>query len=238
MPLSSWADALNYLMQSKSTVDNGWWWFNPMVGAPFGLHQLAFPANSNVDQLIVWAVSRIVPDALTAINFSWVLMIVLSGWAATWCARRPGLSYPSSIVVGTSFALSPYALYKNIAHFGMVVYLVPFVCTVALQLRLGKLPEHGYWRGSGAVLLAGSALLGFNYIYYPFFGCFFIVAAVLIGFSYELAARCGPRGRDVLRRRHGMFVPEPGAQPVFVEPARKTNRHRGQGSRAMRSSSA
>ena len=41
-------------MQSKSTIDNGWWWFNPMLGAPFGLDELAFPANSNVDQAIVW----------------------------------------------------------------------------------------------------------------------------------------------------------------------------------------
>ena len=51
-------------MQSKSTVDNGWWWFNPMLGAPFGLDELAFPANSNVDQAIVWAVSRFVRNAV------------------------------------------------------------------------------------------------------------------------------------------------------------------------------
>jgi hypothetical protein len=61
VPRCFWGDGLYYLMQSKSTVDNGWWWFNPMVGAPLGLDQLAFPANSNVDQLIVWAVSRMTP---------------------------------------------------------------------------------------------------------------------------------------------------------------------------------
>jgi phosphoglycerol transferase len=182
VPFTFATDGLFYLMQSKSTVDNGWWWFNPMVGAPFGLDQLAFPANSNVDQLVVWMVSRLVPDALAAINLSWVLIVVMSGWAATWCLRRLDISYPSAIVAGTLFALSPYALYRNIAHFGMVVYLVPFAGTAALQLASGKLPSQGYLRGSGAVLLAGCALLGFDYVYYPFFGCFFILAGLLLGF--------------------------------------------------------
>src|SRR5262245_16456312 len=168
-------------MQSKSTVDNGWWWFNPMVGAPFGLDELAFPANSNVDQLVVWLVSRVVPDALTAINLAWIAIVVLSGWACTWCLRQLGVSTSAAVVGGTLFALSPYALYRNLLHFGMVVYLVPFVCTVALQLAAGKLPERGALRGPGAILLAGCALLAFNYVYYPFFGCFFIAAAMLPG---------------------------------------------------------
>jgi phosphoglycerol transferase len=185
VPLSFWFDGLFYFMQSKSTVDNGWWWFNPMLGSPFGLDQLAFPANSNVDQLIVWAVSRVVPDALTAINLSWVLLIALSGWTASWCMRQLGVSYTSSIVAGTLFALSPYALIKNLAHFGMVTYLVPFVCALALQLATGRLSERGYWRIPGIALLAGSAMLGFNYVYYAFFGCFFIVAAVVLGVLIE-----------------------------------------------------
>src|SRR4051794_23880046 len=63
VPLGFSVDSLQALMQSKSTVDNGWWWFNPMVGAPFGLDELIFPANSNVDQAIVWLVSRFGSDA-------------------------------------------------------------------------------------------------------------------------------------------------------------------------------
>ena len=36
-PLAFSSDTLWYLMQSKGTVDNGWWWWNPRLGAPFGL---------------------------------------------------------------------------------------------------------------------------------------------------------------------------------------------------------
>ena len=191
MPFSFSSDSLLALMQSKSTVDNGWWWFNSMLGAPFGLDELAFPANSNVDQAIVWVVSRFVHDAATTVNLAWVLMVVLSGLSASWCMRRLGTSTSSSVVAGTLFALSPYALYRNIDHLWMVIYLVPFVSTAALLLISGQLPERGSWKGPGAVVLAGCALLGFNYVYYPFFGCFLLVVATIVGF---LAHR---RGRIV-----------------------------------------
>src|SRR5689334_22655692 len=79
VPFTFATDGLFYLMQSKSTADNGWWWFNPMIGAPFGLDQLAFPANSNVNQLVVWLASRLMPNAPTAINLSWIAIVVMSG---------------------------------------------------------------------------------------------------------------------------------------------------------------
>ena len=182
VPLGFSSDSLLALMQSKSTVDNGWWWFNPMVGAPLGLDELAFPANSNVDQAIVWMVSRFVRDAATAINLAWMLMVVLSGLSASWSMRRLGASTVSSVVAGTLFALSPYALYRNIDHFWMVIYLVPFVCTAALLLASGQLSERGLWRNSYLLLLIGCALLGFNYVYYAFFGCFLIGIASIAGF--------------------------------------------------------
>ena len=87
VPLSFSSDGLWYLIQSKSTVDNGWWWWNPRLGAPYGLDEVAYPSNSTVDQALVWAVSRFVPDAFAAVNLTWGLIVVLSGLAATWSLR-------------------------------------------------------------------------------------------------------------------------------------------------------
>ena len=198
VPFGFTIDSLFYLMQAKSTVDNGWWWFNPMVGAPLGLDELAFPANGNVDQGLVWLVSWLVADPLAAVNLTWLLMLAISGVAATWCLRTLGRSTPVAIVVGTLFALTPYALYKNIAHFGMAIYLVPFVCTIGLQLASGRLPERGYLKGPGLGLLVGSGLIGFNYIYYPFFACFFIALATAIGFFSFRTRRILAAGTFVL----------------------------------------
>ncbi len=182
VPLGFSIDSLFYLMQAKSTADNGWWWFNPMVGAPLGLNELAFPANGNLDQVFVWLTSRLIRAPLGAINAAWLLMVAVSGIVATWCLRTLAVSLPAALVAGTLFALSPYALYKNLGHFGMAVYLIPFICTVAMQLASGRLPEHGYRRGAGLALLVGSGLLGFNYVYYPFFGCFFLLVATAAGY--------------------------------------------------------
>ena len=74
VPLGFVSDSLWYLAQSKSTIDNGWWWWNPRLGAPHGLDEVSFPSNSTVDQVLVWLVSRVVPDAFAAINVTWALL--------------------------------------------------------------------------------------------------------------------------------------------------------------------
>src|SRR5690242_11963285 len=58
VPLSFSNDSLVYEMLAKGTMDYGWWWTNPSLSAPYEFHALAFPSNSNVDQVIVWFVSR------------------------------------------------------------------------------------------------------------------------------------------------------------------------------------
>lgn len=181
VPLSFSIDALVALMQSKSTIDNGWWWFNPMLSAPRGLDQLAFPTSSNVDQAIVWAVSRLVHDPVAAINLSWAVMVVLSGLTASWCLRTLGGSASSSIVAGALFALSPYALYRNVSQLWMVTYLVPFACTLALRLASGRCVDFRFRDRKTAALLGSCGLLGFNYIYYAFFACCVIGVGSIAG---------------------------------------------------------
>ena len=46
VPLGFVSDSLWYFAQSKSTIDNGWWWWNPRLGAPHGLDEVSFPSNS------------------------------------------------------------------------------------------------------------------------------------------------------------------------------------------------
>ncbi len=181
VPLGFVSDSLWYLAQSKSTVDNGWWWWNPRLGAPYGLDEVSFPSNSTVDQGLVWLVSRVVPDAFAAINVTWVVLVVLSGLSATWCIRALGASSASAFAAGTLFALSPYALYRNIDHFALVIYLVPFACAAALWLAAGE-PHQTWGRTQRPVIFGGCVLLGLNYVYYAFFGSFCILVGALIGY--------------------------------------------------------
>ena len=181
VPLTFSSDSLWFLMQSKSTVDGSWWWWNSHIGAPFVYDALAYPSNSNVDQAVVWLVSRFTPDTMAAVNITWALLVAASGVAATWCMRTLGVSTISALVGGTLFALSPYALYRNIDHFSLMVYLVPFPSTIALWLACGR--SRSTWpRRTGLVLLAGCVLLSLNYVYYAFFACFCIAAGGIAGY--------------------------------------------------------
>jgi hypothetical protein len=182
VPFGFSSDSLWYLMQSKSTVENGWWWWNARIGAPFGLDALAYPSNSNLDQAVLWLVARFVSHPFAAINFTWCLLVVLSGLTATWCLEAVGMFRLGAVVAGTLFALSPYALYRNVEHFSLVIYLVPFACAVALQLAAGR--PHQTWRWTSRLgILGGCVLLGFDYVYYAFFGCFCIAAGMVVGFA-------------------------------------------------------
>ena len=188
VPLGASDDTLVALMQSKSTIDHGWWWSNPMLGAPYTLDELAFPTNSNVDQALVWVAGQWTHNIAAATTLAWTMMVVLSGLSASWCIRKLGASTSSSVVAGTLFALSPYALYRNISHFWVVIYLVPFPCTAALLLASGRTPVRWFWKGWGAVL-AGCLLLGFDYVYYSFFACFCLGVAALVGWGTHRRAR-------------------------------------------------
>jgi phosphoglycerol transferase len=181
VPFGFSSDSLWFLMQGKSTLDNGWWWSNPRLGAPFAFDALAYPSNSNVDQSLVWIVGRFLSQPIAVVNLAWGLTVILSGLAATWCLRRLGVSAASALAAGTLYALSPYALYRHIDHFSLVIYLVPFACAAALWLESGR-PMRVWPRRAPLVVLAGCALLGFNYVYYAFFGAFCVLAGALIGF--------------------------------------------------------
>jgi phosphoglycerol transferase len=181
VPLVFSSDSLVVLMQTKSTMDHGWWWSNPMLSAPSTFHALAFPANANVDQFIVFLISRFTHSVGLCINLAWICMLILSGLTATWCLRKIGIARNAAIVAGTLFAISPYALYRQIDHLVLVTYLVPFPAAAALLLITGRPPDRWYWRGSFG-LLAGCALLGFNYVYYAFFGSFLLIVASVAGY--------------------------------------------------------
>jgi phosphoglycerol transferase len=181
VPLGFVSDSLWYLAQAKSTVDNGWWWWNPRIGAPHGLDEVSFPSNSTVDQALVWLASRFVPDAFAAINLTWMALVVLSGLTATWCSRALGASTAGAFAVGTLFALSPYALYRNIDHFALVIYLVPFACAAALWLAAGE-PHQTWGRTKRLIIWGGCVLLGLNYVYNAFFASFCILVGAVIGY--------------------------------------------------------
>ncbi len=178
-PLKFSHDSLVFLAQMKATVETGWWWYNPAIGAPHGFQALLFPANTNVDQALVWILRWASRDPILVSNAAWMVIVALSAVTAFWSLRALDISRPAAVVCGVLFALTPYALYRHIEHMNLVIYLVPPVCALAVRIATAD-PDGLRWKAF-AGLIAGSILLCFNYIYYTFFGCFLLLVSTLIG---------------------------------------------------------
>jgi len=183
VPLTFTRDALEYLMQVKGTIDNGWWWVHPRLSAPGVFEQVQYPSNTTVDQAIVWIVHLFTRDVGLCINATWMIMIVLSALIASRCLALLGVPRRVAIPAGLLFALSPYALFRNIDHFSLATYLVPIPCAVALLIATGRF-VHLHKRTKGALEI-GSVLVGLNYPYYAFFACFLILVASFVAVAAE-----------------------------------------------------
>lgn len=192
VPLRFSGDGLIFQALSKGTYDNGWWWHNPWLSAPSSYDALAFPANANVDQALVRVASLFARSPALALTVAWIGSLALGGLIAGACFRRLGLSPLASFVFGTLYGLSPYALYRDVSHFNLLSYLVPLPCTLALVLACDRTTVLG--RRTTVGLMAACCLLGFNYSYYAFFGCFFVVVAGLAGSLVHRSWRPGMLG--------------------------------------------
>jgi phosphoglycerol transferase len=182
VPIAAGGDASFYLSQSKTTLDHGWWWWNPSLGLPLEYPPLIFGQTTNVDQALVWLVGRFTSDVGLAVNITWIVMLALSAVTASWGLRRLGVSAVSAGAAGVLFALSPLALYRHIGHLSLVMYLVPLPATAAMLLASAD--RDSAWRRSDLVILSvGGALVGFNYIYNAFFGAALVSVGLAIGFA-------------------------------------------------------
>jgi hypothetical protein len=176
VPLQYSEDALEYLMQTHGTIQHGWWWTHPDLGAPGVFEQLSYPSNTNVDQAIVWIVHLVTSEPGLTLNSSWMLMVALSSLVATACLRLLGISRATAVLSGVLYALLPYALSRNIQHFSLAIYLVPIPCAGALAVASGRVSLATRGR---LALVAGCVLLGFNYAYYAFFGAFVLIVGTI-----------------------------------------------------------
>lgn len=195
VPLRFGVDSLAYLLQTKTTLDTGWWWVNPRISAPSEFHALLFPSNSTVDQLLVVLIRPFTRDLGLGINLVWFGMLALGGVVATYCLRVLGIGRPAALVLGTLAGVSPYAAYRNIEHFMLAPYLVPFPVTLAILVAAGTIgivARRHRW-----ALYGGCVLVGFNYVYYAFFACVLLAAsavAALAGRRQPRAAAAGVLG--------------------------------------------
>jgi phosphoglycerol transferase len=136
-----------------------------------------YPVGGSVDQALKRELALFSDDPGFVLNVFWVLTSYLTAWSATWCAETLGVSRATSWIVGVLFAFLPHAFSRSIEHLMLVTYLVPFVLTYSILVLSGQWTGVPRWRRR--LLLAGCLLLGANYVYTAFFGCFVLMVAIV-----------------------------------------------------------
>jgi hypothetical protein len=107
VPLEFDGDAAFVLMQVKDILDNGWYWSNPDVGAPFGQTAGWFADASWIHYAVIKALGVFSSSPATVSALYFFLCFPLAALTAYWLARQVGISRVAAVVVGVLFSVLP-----------------------------------------------------------------------------------------------------------------------------------
>lgn len=186
-PLQFAGDVLENAIRVQALIE-GSWRHVERLDAPFAANLMLYPLNSHLDYLLALPGAFLTGEAGTGLLSGFLLKLALAGLAAAWCFRRLGFSRAAAFLSGTLYALLPYAFFRNVTHYNLSHYLIPFPVTAALLLLQGQfctLPPRQ------RLVFAGSCvLLGLNGIYAAAFSCMTLACAAL-GLALQRRFRAG-----------------------------------------------
>jgi phosphoglycerol transferase len=135
VPFDYHGDALLYEFIVKSTLDHGWFWNNPSVGAPAGFQFYDFPASAHdgFHLLLIKTMSLLGDDWALLFNLYFLLGFPLITLSAMAVFRKFRVGYGPAIVGGILYAFLPSRLLKGEGHIFMdVFYQVPLAVMMLL----------------------------------------------------------------------------------------------------------
>jgi hypothetical protein len=191
VPAKYSGDALFYGILFKGTLENGWYFDNPNIGAPFGLTMGPFPMVDASHFLMIRALGLFNDDYGSV--FTWFILasFATAALSAYVVLRKIGIPILIACCGSILFSLQAYHFLRSGGHVFLASYFsIPIY--VWFALRLYERPSFGSgWKTvlglSGLLLLAvGSG------VYYAFFGC------VLIGFAAVSSSVDQARWRPML----------------------------------------
>jgi hypothetical protein len=187
VPFSYTGDAVVYSTFIKGIVDNGWYYHNPFVGVPSGLHMYDFPLPDNFHFLSLKFLSLFTSDHALILNLFFLLTFPLTTLTSLYVFRQFGVSYLPAVLGSILYTCLPYHFLRGEVHlFYSAYYMVPLMVLVILWTYLGQLHlikrEAGKWRFDFRSFktifsLLVAIIIASTGAYYSFFGCFLLLVA-------------------------------------------------------------
>lgn len=177
-------DGAYYLASVKGVVENGWFWHNPDLAAPFGQSNYDFAAPfGDVAHFLIVALLGVVlgGDPVLAFNAFFLVCFPLIAVIAYGVLRDLGAARLAALVAAVLFAFLPYHLARNQTHlFLTAYYAIPLavwlVVAVAEERRL--LSREPASRRRTLLVIAICLLVGAASNYYAVFALLILATVV------------------------------------------------------------
>ena len=175
-------------------MENGWYEYNPDLGAPHGLTMHPFPLADNLQFATARVLGWFTDQWSVAYNLAFLLSFPAAALAA-WFARKFGVSRSVAFLMGLLFAFAPYHFRRGLPHLSLSLYfVVPLIAFLVVSVAMG----HRIWarrEGKDARnplawmtpttlrTLAIIAIAGSTSSYYAVFGGLFLGFAIMIALA-------------------------------------------------------
>ncbi|MEA2224454.1 MAG: hypothetical protein QOH83_2830, partial [Solirubrobacteraceae bacterium] len=175
-------DGAYYLATVKDVVENGWFWHNPDLGAPFGQANFDFaaPFGDVAHYVIVWVLGVVLGDSVVVFNAFFLLCFPLIAVVAYLVLRDLGASPAPALVAAVLFAFLPYHLDRNQTHLFLTSYYgIPLAVWLVVTLAEGRrLLARGAPRRRTLLVVGVCLLVGAASNYYAVFALLLLITVV------------------------------------------------------------
>jgi phosphoglycerol transferase len=196
IPFVYLVDGLSVLTWVKGTIESGWYWLNPALGAPGTSEFFDFPMVETLHVALIKLLAWVCRDYGMLANLYFLLTFPLTTLSSLWVLRRWAISWGPAVLVSLLYAFLPYHFERGLNHlFLAAYYLIPPATLVMYWVyhdqgvllhpdgpdgRL-RLRPFGFESVASVIICLLVSMAGWYYA--AFTGFFLMVAGAAAGFA-------------------------------------------------------
>ena len=175
-------DSSYYLATIKGVLENGWFLYNPDLGAPFGQFNHDFAIGDVVHYVLVWLLGLVLGDPIVVFNAFFLLCFPLIAVVAYAVLRDLGSTRAPALVAGVLFAFLPYHMIRGQQHLFLTSYYeIPLAVWLVAMLAEGRsLIRRGAPRGRTLLIVGACLVVAAGSSYYAIFALLMLLTVVPI----------------------------------------------------------
>ena len=181
--LNTGGDELGIYALTKSIIQNGTTLITPLEGGVTGGDMFDYPYSDKLSFLFVRLIGIFIKNPYTVVALFFFLNHYLAALIGAFVCRKLKISPPMAVMAGVLYAFSSF-IQLRFSHMWLTAYYtLPIACLVAVWIIEGKAFEEGVpLRRSKTFcrMAAGCYACAFTGLYYAFFTCAIISAAMVI----------------------------------------------------------